>query len=33
MALWLLPAHPTVSGDDTAEARALGSPAAAAATN
>jgi EmrB/QacA subfamily drug resistance transporter len=31
MALALLPAHPTVSHDDTAEARALGSPATAAA--
>jgi EmrB/QacA subfamily drug resistance transporter len=31
MALWLLPAHPTVSSDDTAEVRALGSPATAAA--
>jgi EmrB/QacA subfamily drug resistance transporter len=27
MALWLLPAHPTASDDDTAEVRALGSPA------
>jgi hypothetical protein len=31
MALSLLPAHPTVSNDDTADARALGSPATAAA--
>jgi EmrB/QacA subfamily drug resistance transporter len=31
MALWLLPAHPTVGSDDTAEVRALGSPATAAA--
>src|SRR3954452_12539164 len=31
MALALLPAHPTTSGDDTPEPRALGSPAAAAA--
>jgi EmrB/QacA subfamily drug resistance transporter len=31
MALALLPAHPTVSNDDTAEVRALGSPATAAA--
>jgi hypothetical protein len=31
MALLLLPAHPTVSNDDTADVRALGSPAAAAA--
>jgi hypothetical protein len=27
MALWLLPAHPTASTDDTADTRALGSPA------
>jgi hypothetical protein len=31
MALLFLPAHPTVSTDDTAEVRALGSPATAAA--
>jgi hypothetical protein len=31
MALLLLPAHPTVSNDDTADVRALGSPAPAAA--
>jgi hypothetical protein len=31
MALALLPAHPTVSSDDTAEVQALGSPATAAA--
>jgi hypothetical protein len=31
MALLLLPAHPTVSNDDTAEVRAPGSPAMAAA--
>jgi EmrB/QacA subfamily drug resistance transporter len=31
MALWLLPAQPTVGNDDTAEVRALGSPATAAA--
>ena len=33
MALWLLPAQPTAHGEKTAEPHALGSPAAAAATN